>query len=168
MVVFFYNHKVRRFDNQAHFPKWVFDTKLKFYQMIVWNRNCRVDMNSSYLTPITELVFWFSKDKPKVFKNNAMCTDDVWQITPTASKHHPAPFPLKLVENCVLLATEKGDTVLDPFNGIGTTGVACKKHGRNYIGIDIDSDYIKFSEQRINNGFIQEDVKIESGSLLEV
>ena len=162
----FYNHKVRRFDNQAHFPKWVFDTKLKFYQMIVWNRNSSVDVNSNYLTPTTELVFWFSKDKPKVFKNNAMYTKEVWEITPTANKYHPAPFPLKLAENCVLLTTEKGDIVLDPFNGIGTTGVACKKYGRNYIGFDIDPYYIKLAEQRINNGFVQEEIKLDESSPL--
>ena len=43
-------------------------------------------------------------------------------------------------------------TVLDPFNGAGSTGVACKQHGRNYIGIDLNPDYCKMSEQRVREG----------------
>jgi DNA modification methylase len=45
----------------------------------------------------------------------------------------------------------KGGTVLDPFMGSGTTGVACKELGRNFIGIEISPEYFKIAEQRINN-----------------
>lgn len=73
----------------------------------------------------------------------------------------------KMPDNCIKeFTTEKGDIVLDPFNGIGTTGVACKKYGRNYIGFDIDPYYIKLAEQRINNGFIQEEIKLDENSSL--
>ena len=52
--------------------------------------------------------------------------------------------------------------------GSGSTGVACKLTDRNFIGMEIDDKYFNIAEQRINNGFVQEDIKIESGSLLEV
>ena len=43
-------------------------------------------------------------------------------------------------------------TVLDPFNGSGSTGVACKKHNRRYIGIELNPNYVKMSEERIKEG----------------
>lgn len=52
---------------------------------------------------------------------------------------------------CVNLATRPGDTILDPFMGSGTTGVACMKTGRNFIGIELDADYFRIAEQRIRN-----------------
>ena len=50
----------------------------------------------------------------------------------------------------VRLVSKKGDTVLDPFLGSGTTAVACKKLGRNFIGIEISEEYCKIAEARIN------------------
>ena len=50
----------------------------------------------------------------------------------------------------VRLVSKEGDTVLDPFMGSGTTGVACKKLNRNFIGIELNEEYIKIAEARIN------------------
>ncbi len=47
--------------------------------------------------------------------------------------------------------TDPGDTILDPFMGSGTTGVACIQTGRNFIGIEIDGDYFKIAERRIHD-----------------
>ena len=44
-----------------------------------------------------------------------------------------------------------GDTVLDPFMGVGSTGVACKELGRNFIGVELDKQYFDIAESRINN-----------------
>ena len=55
------------------------------------------------------------------------------------------------MERILLASTNEGDTVLDPFNGSGTTGVMCKKLGRKYIGIDISTEYLNISKQRIEN-----------------
>ena len=51
---------------------------------------------------------------------------------------------------CLLTKTPTGGVVLDPFMGSGTTGMACKKTGRDFIGIEKDPEYIKIAEARIN------------------
>ena len=62
---------------------------------------------------------------------------------------HPATFPVRLVEDCLKLTGTKG-TVLDPFMGTGTTAVAAVNLGWEYIGYEIDEDYVTFSEDRTN------------------
>lgn len=70
--------------------------------------------------------------------------------SPTArANHHPTVKPIKLMQYLVKLVTPKGGTVLDPFNGSGTTGIACKLEGFDYIGIELDPEYCKISEARI-------------------
>lgn len=81
---------------------------------------------------------------------------DVWRIptTPYAGAHF-ATFPEALVEPCILAGSRPGDTVLDPFNGAGTTGVVCAKLGRDYIGTELNPEYVALAEKRIA------DVKLE-------
>lgn len=62
---------------------------------------------------------------------------------------HPCPKPLEWMIWLVGLATDEGDTVLDPFMGSGTTGVACVKTGRNFIGIENDPTYYGIAQRRI-------------------
>jgi DNA modification methylase len=62
---------------------------------------------------------------------------------------HPATFPVRLAEDHVHTWTNPGDTVLDPFMGSGTTGVACVRTGRNFIGVEIDPTYHAIAERRI-------------------
>lgn len=145
----FYNHKVRRYKGKGYFPSWVLQTRLTFYQMIIWNRKSSVDANINYLNPTTELVFWLVKDKPKVFKKNGDYVNEVWDIVPKPFKKHPAPFPVELPQNCIKLCSDVYDVVLDPFMGSGTTGIACKKLNRNFIGIEIDENYYNVAKQRI-------------------
>ena len=63
---------------------------------------------------------------------------------------HPTIKPLELVKKHILHSTNEGDTVLDCFMGSGTTGVACKETGRNFIGIEIDDKYFKIAKDRLN------------------
>lgn len=65
------------------------------------------------------------------------------------SDNHVAVYPVELVEYFIKGSTEVGDLVLDPFIGTGTTGVACKKLSRNYIGFDLQQEYIDFATTRI-------------------
>jgi site-specific DNA-methyltransferase (adenine-specific) len=66
------------------------------------------------------------------------------------SKLHPTQKPVALMEYLIKTYTNKGDTVLDNCMGSGTTGVACKNLNRNFIGIELDPDYFKIAEKRIN------------------
>jgi len=62
---------------------------------------------------------------------------------------HPCPKPENIMRWLVLRLTNPGDTVLDPFMGSGTTGVACVQTGRNFIGIEIDPGYFEIAKKRI-------------------
>jgi site-specific DNA-methyltransferase (adenine-specific) len=62
---------------------------------------------------------------------------------------HPAVYPESLIEELLLLLTQKGDLVVDPFIGYGTTAVACQKLGRSFIGFDINADYCGYARERI-------------------
>lgn len=80
-----------------------------------------------------------------------------WNIPPETKMNeygHPAMFPEKLVERAIKLFSFKGDIVLDPFNGVGTTCVVAHKLGRKYIGIDISEEYCRIAEKRIKNSCI--------------
>lgn len=74
----------------------------------------------------------------------------VWNVaTQGYAKAHFATFPEKLIEPCILAGCRPGGVVLDPFLGSGTTAVVAEKNGRDFIGIDINPDYIEMAKQRI-------------------
>lgn len=74
----------------------------------------------------------------------------VWTVTTKPFKEaHFATFPEDLILPCVLAGCPKGGIILDPFNGAGTTGVVAKKNFREYIGIELNEEYIKIAEKRI-------------------
>lgn len=71
---------------------------------------------------------------------------DVWTIaTQPYPGAHFAVMPSALAERCILAGCKPGGTVLDPFSGSGTTGMAAAKHGRRYVGIDLNADYLDLS-----------------------
>ena len=78
-------------------------------------------------------------------------TTDIWEINSESATRvgHPAPFPVELPQRLIDLYTYRGDLVLDPFVGAGTTAVAAVRTGRHYVGFDTDADYIELAEQRI-------------------
>jgi DNA modification methylase len=76
----------------------------------------------------------------------------VWSITTKPYKEaHFATFPEEIPRTCILAGSKKGDTILDPFSGAGTTGVVAEKLNRKYIGIELNPQYTKMSEDRIYN-----------------
>lgn len=75
----------------------------------------------------------------------------VWTVSPAQfSEAHFATFPPKLIEPCILAGAPEGGTVLDPFNGSGTTGLVCIKHQRRYVGIELNPEYVAMSERRLS------------------
>jgi adenine-specific DNA-methyltransferase len=79
---------------------------------------------------------------------------DVWDIPNVKSNHvekteHPCQFPVGLVERLVLGLTNKGDSVLDPYLGVGSTAVAAVKNGRNAYGCDVVQEYIDIAHERL-------------------
>jgi DNA modification methylase len=74
----------------------------------------------------------------------------VWNINTRPFKGaHFAVFPPDLVEPCILAGSRPGDTVLDPFNGSGTTGAVAIQHGRQYVGTELNPDYIHVANDRL-------------------
>lgn len=76
---------------------------------------------------------------------------DVWTVAIRGCKgNHFATFPEQLIEPCILAGCPEGGTVLDPFTGSGTTGVAAKRLRRNFIGVEINPEYREMAQKRIS------------------
>lgn len=132
---------------------------------ITWQKlNPPPNLACKCFTHSTETILWAVKNKKKYFFNYSLMKEmnggkqmkDVWvgPLTPKREKtfgKHPTQKPEYILERIVLAASKEGDTVLDPFCGSGTTGVAAVRNKRNFIGIDNDKQYIDFAERRINN-----------------
>jgi site-specific DNA-methyltransferase (adenine-specific) len=79
-------------------------------------------------------------------------TTDVWEIASESARRvgHPAPFPVELPERLIQLYTYRGDLVLDPFMGSGTTAVAAIRAGRHFVGYDTDPAYVERAKRRVD------------------
>jgi len=79
----------------------------------------------------------------------------VWTVTTKPySGAHFATFPPKLIEPCILAGCPEGGTVLDPFTGSGTTAVVALNNGRNFVGTELNPDYVKLAEDRISQSVV--------------
>ena len=76
---------------------------------------------------------------------------NVWHIQPDTASRHPAPYPAELSDKLIRYYSYVGDMVLDPFMGGGTTALSAKKHGRRFIGFEINSEYAKTAQDKIIN-----------------
>jgi len=154
----FYQHKIRNWARKGSHPmSWLSKTRAQFYQEIVWHRKSTTAMDARYLFNTTERIYWFCKDKPQVYKQQVaeQYRSDVWAIPPERQRGHPAPFPEQLVESCLLLTTQPGDIVYDPFAGSGTTLAVAERLGRNSVGTEIDSAYVEIATARLNQPAIR-------------
>ena len=123
------------------------------FDILCWHKtNPLPTMSNKYLVD-TEFCLFFRK--------NATCEPPTYQdaftywvqpINNTDKKiwEHPTIKPLNLIERPIKCSSKPGQIILDPFMGSGTTGVACKKLKRNFIGIEIDKKYFNISYKRIN------------------
>jgi DNA modification methylase len=152
-----------------HFVPLMERIGFEFLEDIIWKKPDGSAMNrigqfSQHLKPIsykpnlvTEYILVFKKPAPflidKVLKNEPVTECDiertnVWEIQPETKSSHPAPFPEELVRRCIAYYSYKGDLVLDPFCGSGTTPYVAKQLNRHYIGIDACQDYVDMSRIR--------------------
>lgn len=91
-------------------------------------------------------------------QNNNKQMKDVWPTSltkPSEKLHgkHPTQKPLAVLNRIIEASTSEGDIVFDPFNGSGTTGVACVKNKRNYLGVELNKEYINISIRRIEEEY---------------
>mgnify|MGYP001479171949 FL=1 len=84
----------------------------------------------------------------------------VWSVTNKPYKHaHFATFPPDLIVPPILAGSKKGDIVLDPFMGSGTTGMVAKEHGRYFIGCELHADYSELIRQRMPVEIASQDIE---------
>jgi modification methylase len=107
---------------------------------------------------VEERIYWLYKPKGnhyigKELKPKHALLTSIWRFPPERENPHPAPFPLALPVRCIfsVMDEKKGGLVIDPYCGSGTTLVAAKILGHNFIGIDISKEYVEFSEKRLKN-----------------
>ena len=147
----FYNHIDILNKHQTIHPKWVYNFPLK--QIIIWNRKNTPKLDKSYFFPINEYIFWIQKTKTsRTFfdRHNSIMNKSIWQISPDNKNDFPAPFPKELPINCILSCSKEGDIVYDPYSGSGTTCLVAKQLNRNYIGSELNIDYITKSNIRLS------------------
>ena len=138
----------------------------KLLNDIIWykvipppNLSCR------YFTHGTETIIWAGRDgRTKHYfdypamkaENEGKQMQNLWSLIPPrkAEKRfgkHPTQKPIALLDRIVRAASDEDAVVLDPFSGSATTGIACARLGRRYIGIEKESEFLDLSIQRFND-----------------
>ncbi len=105
-------------------------------------------------------------------RNSVKMVSIVWNglIGREAERHHPTQKPVSLMAWILERYTQEGDTILDPFMGSGTTGVACVNLNRSFIGMEIDEKYYQLAKDRIEaaqKGISLQDLRAGQKSLFE-
>lgn len=137
---------------------------------ITWQkRNPPPNLACRCFTNSTETILWARKQltpkkRGKHFFNYQLMKEinggkqmkDVWDILPPGKKEkmfgkHPTQKPVELLKRIIQASTNENDVVLDPFNGSGTTGIACSLLNRRYIGIDNNEEYLNLSIKRFES-----------------
>lgn len=124
---------------------------------IIWEKpNCMPESVKDRPTRAHEYVFLFSKslkyyyDYESVREPSGRNRRTIWSIpTDPFPGAHFATFPQKLVEPCLLAGSQPDDWVLDPFFGSGTVGVVCEQQHRNYVGIELNPEYVNIAVERV-------------------
>jgi len=138
----------------------------KILNDIAWFKvNPPPNLSCRYFTHSTETILWAAKNKKskhcfnyplmKKLNNNKQMLS-LWHIKAPGREEkihtkHPTQKPMKLLERIIQASTIKGATVLDPFNGSGTTGLQAYLQGRNYIGNDSEREYLDLSIKRFKD-----------------
>lgn len=111
-----------------------------------------------------EYILWFKKpgcrdDVTDDMRKQSRLTNEefkkygmqIWDVQPERARKigHPAPFPIEIPSRIIKLSSFIGDTILDPFMGSGTTGCACKRLQRNFIGFELNTAYFEIARKRV-------------------
>lgn len=91
------------------------------------------------------------KDSSLTTEEFAKYAMQIWEVSPETNRIHPAPFPIEIPYRLIKLFTFKGDVILDPFMGSGTTAIAALSIDRNYYGFELETEFHKDCEQRIES-----------------
>jgi site-specific DNA-methyltransferase (adenine-specific) len=151
-------HRIMRENSAAYvFCSWhnvdlfkqAFERKFKIKNLLVWvkNNHGSGDLLGAY-APKYEFVFFLHKGR--CLLRDGRRPDVLEYAKVNGSKMvHPTEKPVDLLQRFIIDASDVGDTVLDPFMGSGTTGVACVNTNRKFIGIELDEKYFEIAKKRI-------------------
>ena len=127
------------------------DVGFHFIKSLIWNKGNKI-MGQYYMSQY-EYILFFRKGKGK--KINNCGTSDILSISNKKTKDkngkniHDTEKPVELMEVLVNNSSQENELVLDPFMGVGSTGIACIKNNRNFIGMELDENYFDIAKSRI-------------------
>ena len=129
--------------------KQTIQKKFTVKNIITWikNQSSLGDLKGNFASK-TEFIIFFQKGRRLI---NGKRDPNVFEYKKTGNKLHPTQKPVDMTEYMLSKFGDEGDIILDPFMGSGTTGVACINTNRNFVGMELDEDYFKIAEKRIND-----------------
>jgi site-specific DNA-methyltransferase (adenine-specific) len=145
----FYNHKLRWRDGVLLHPiDIVRASRWAVRQEIIWRRDGSPTMNARMFAPCDERIYWLHKGRHRW---NQECVGylSVWDINSVKGTDHACAYPVEIPYRCIRATTDPEDTILDPFMGSGTTGVACMRLGRRFVGIEIGGENVALADRRL-------------------
>lgn len=135
-----------------YFKTYVEGLKCKF-DILSWCKTNPIPTFSNKYLSDCEYCLYFHKGKGKTKPKSYDAARTVWfepiNIKDKQRYGHPTIKPLKIIQTIIENSSSVGDTILDPFMGSGTSGVACINTNRKFIGIEIDDKYFEIAKKRI-------------------
>ena len=140
------NHKVRYRDGEAVHPARIFPFPI--WCEVIWDRGGSMALNCRKFSPSHECILGFGR--PHFWDNSVNMLMSIWRINhDRGADSHPCAYPLEIPRRPILASCPPGGIVLDPFAGSGTTGVACAKMGRRFLGFELDQKWVDLGNDRI-------------------
>ena len=99
----------------------------------------------------TTITDQFIENKLGCFNSEVLMKNLIELTSLSKNENHPTEKPVTLMETLINLVTVEGSTILDPFNGSGSTGVACLNTNRKFIGVEMDENYFNIAKDRMEN-----------------
>lgn len=122
----------------------------------IWHKSNPMprNMNLHFINSTESWVYFTIGKKTGTFNNDGKALHDFFETSVVTNGErkagkHPTQKPIALIEHFLTVLSNENDMVLDPFMGSGSTGVAAKRHNRNFIGIELDENYFQICTKRI-------------------
>lgn len=149
---FFYNHKHRYRDKETISPyAWItHDTGWFVRQEIIWDRGSSITLNARMFIPAEERIYWLFKGDDFYFADTVevKAWTNIWSIPARPESDVSAAFPNAIPERAIRACSERGDIVLEPYGGSGTTLVEAERHARICYAMEINPKYVAATLQR--------------------
>jgi len=154
-----FDHKITQEWDKQISEKHILEMRRISKNQIFWGANYYLD----FLPRSKQMFIWNKKIRKMHFNDCEIAWTSQWReasrvfdLSPSGLKKvHPTQKPIDLMLWCIGQLPDDCSTILDPFMGSGTTGVACVQTGRNFIGIEIEPKYFEIAKKRIHDAEMQ-------------